>query len=164
MWIFSMLVTGFGFGGMFFLEPGSDILISVLAVICGLGAGSGAVVAPSIQSDVIDYDEYKSGKRKEGTYFATWNFVFKSATGITLMLTGFVLSSSGFVPNQEQTEVTKLALLVLYAIFPLVCYLIGALIFTRFNLNEAEYKKIRDILDRRENFTSSDQTQPGGPS
>jgi Na+/melibiose symporter-like transporter len=68
------------------------------------------------------------------------------------------------VPNQEQTEVTKLALLVLYAIFPLVCYLIGALIFTRFNLNEAEYKKIRDILDRRENFTSSDQTQPGGPS
>jgi Na+/melibiose symporter-like transporter len=113
---------------------------------------------------VIDYDEYKSGKRKEGTYFATWNFVFKSATGITLMLTGFVLSSSGFVPNQEQTEVTKLALLVLYAIFPLVCYLIGALIFTRFNLNEAEYKKIRNILDRRENFTSSDQTQLGEPS
>jgi GPH family glycoside/pentoside/hexuronide:cation symporter len=161
MWIFSMLVTGFGFGGMFFLAEGSDVLISVLAVICGLGAGSGAVVAPSIQSDVIDYDEYKSGKRKEGTYFATWNFVFKSATGITLMLTGFVLSSSGFVPNQEQTEVTKLALLVLYAIFPLVCYLIGALVFTRFNLNEAEYKKIRDTLDSRENFASSDQAQSG---
>ncbi|MBT3623564.1 MAG: MFS transporter, partial [Gammaproteobacteria bacterium] len=164
MWIFSMLVTGFGFGGMFFLEAGSDLLISVLAVICGLGAGSGAVVAPSIQSDVIDYDEYKSGKRKEGTYFATWNFVFKSATGITLMLTGFVLSSSGFVPNQEQTEVTKLALLVLYAIFPLVCYLIGALIFTRFKLNEAEYKKIRDTLDRRDNSPSSDEIQPGDPS
>ena len=159
-----MLFTGFGFGGMFFLEAGSDTLISVLAVICGLGAGSGAVVAPSIQSDVIDYDEYKSGKRKEGTYFATWNFVFKSATGITLMLTGFVLSSSGFVPNQEQAEATKLALLILYAIFPLVCYSIGALIFTRFNLNEVEYKKIRDILDSRKNVSSSDQAQTGGPS
>jgi len=40
--------------GMFFLEKGSDTLISVLAFICGLGAGSGAVVAPSIQADVID--------------------------------------------------------------------------------------------------------------
>ena len=38
MWIFSMLVTGLGFGCMFFLEKGSDTLISVLAVICGLGA------------------------------------------------------------------------------------------------------------------------------
>ncbi len=150
MWLFSMLVTGFGFGGMFFLQEGSDILISVLAIICGLGAGSGAVVAPSIQADIIDYDEYKSGKRKEGAYFATWNFVYKSATGITLMLTGFVLSSAGFMPNVEQTESTKLALLTLYAIFPLVCYVVGALIFTRFSLTEAAHKEIREVLDRGE--------------
>ncbi len=147
MWIFSMIVTGLGFGSMFFLKEGSDTLISVLAVICGLGAGSGAVVAPSIQADVIDYDEYKSGKRKEGAYFATWNFVFKSATGLTLMLTGFVLSATGFVPNVVQTEESKTALLVLYALFPLVCYLFAALIFTRFSLDEVSYQRIRDALD-----------------
>ncbi|MBT4160701.1 MAG: MFS transporter [Gammaproteobacteria bacterium] len=150
MWIFSMLVTGFGFGGMFFLEEGSDTMIMVLAFICGLGAGSGAVVAPSIQADIIDYDEYKTGKRKEGTYFAAWNFVFKSASGITLMLTGFVLSLSGFVPNVEQSETTKLALLTLYAIFPLVCYVLGAAIFSQFRLTETEYQKIREALDSRE--------------
>lgn len=149
MWMFSMLLTGFGFGGMWFLEPGSDTLISVLAVVCGLGAGSGAVVAPSIQSDVIDYDEHKTGKRKEGTYFATWNFVLKSATGITIMLTGFVLSASGFTPNEEQTELTKTALLTLYALFPLVCYIIGASIFSQFKLDEASYQKIRDSLDAK---------------
>jgi GPH family glycoside/pentoside/hexuronide:cation symporter len=154
MWLISMLVTAFGFGGMFFLEEGDDTLISVLAIICGLGAGSGAVAAPSIQADIIDYDEYQTGKRKEGTYFATWNFVFKSATGITLMLTGFVLSMSGFTPNQEQTELTKLSLLTLYAIFPLVCYVLGAIIFTRFTMNEAEYQKIRDALDRGETVNS----------
>ncbi|MBO6704015.1 MAG: MFS transporter [Pseudomonadales bacterium] len=150
MWMFSMLLTGFGFGGMWFLESGSDTLISVLAVICGLGAGSGAVVAPSIQSDVIDYDECRTGKRKEGTYFATWNFVLKSATGITIMLTGFVLSASGFTPNQEQTELTKTALLALYALFPLVCYIIGTAIFSQFKLNEAQYQKIRDSLDSKQ--------------
>ena len=157
MWLFSMLVTAFGFGGMFFLEEGSDLLISVLAIICGLGAGSGAVVGPSIQSDVIDYDEYCSGKRKEGTYFAAWNFVFKSATGVTLMLTGFVLSLSGFVPNEEQSDLAKLSLLTLYAIFPLVCYVVGALIFTRFSMNEVAYQKIRDSLDRGETMDSVDE-------
>lgn len=149
MWMFSMFVTAFGFGGMFFLTEGSVILITVLAVICGLGAGSGAVVAPSIQSDIIDYDEVQSGKRKEGIYFAAWNLVYKSATGFTLMLTGFVLSASGFVPNIEQAEETKTALLALYALFPLVCYTIGAIIFSRFSLNEKEYVKIREELDSR---------------
>ncbi len=148
MWLFSMLVTAFGFGGMYFLEEGSVVLITLLAVICGLGAGSGAVVAPSIQTDVIDYDEYCSGKRKEGVYFATWNFVYKSATGTTLALTGIVLSLSGFVPNQEQTEEVKSALLFLYAIFPLVCYVIGALIFTQFKFDESLYRKIRAALDQ----------------
>ena len=62
-----MWITGLGFGGMFFLYPGADALISILAFVCGLGAASGAAVAPSIQSDVIDYDEYRTGKRKEGT-------------------------------------------------------------------------------------------------
>jgi Na+/melibiose symporter-like transporter len=32
----------------------------------------------------------------------------------------------------------------------LVCYTIGALIFSRFSLNEAEYEKIREELDSRQ--------------
>ena len=159
MWMFSMFVTAFGFGGMFFLTEGAVVHIFVLAFICGLGAGSGAVVAPSIQSDIIDYDEVQTGKRKEGTYFAAWNLVFKSATGFTLMLTGFVLSASGFEPNVAQTETAKTALLTLYAIFPLVCYSIGALIFSRFSLNEAEYEKIREELDSRQTSGSAGANQ-----
>ena len=145
-WLISMVLTGFGFGGMFFLYAGADNLILALAFVCGLGAGSGAAMAPSIQSDVIDYDEYLTGKRKEGTYFASWNLVFKTATGITFMITGFVLGASGFVPNQDQTDSTKLAILVLYALFPFFCYLIGGLILTRFSLNESAHQKIRQAL------------------
>ena len=145
-WLISMVLTGFGFGGMFFLSAGADTLILLLAFVCGVGAGSGAAMAPSIQSDVIDYDEYLTGKRKEGTYFASWNLVFKTATGITFMITGFVLGASGFVPNQDQTDSTKLAILVLYALFPFFCYLIGGLILTRFSLNESAHQKIRQAL------------------
>ena len=145
-WLISMVLTGLGFGGMFFLSAGADTLILLLAFVCGVGAGSGAAMAPSIQSDVIDYDEYLTGKRKEGTYFASWNLVFKTATGITFMITGFVLGASGFVPNHDQTDTTKLAILVLYALFPFFCYLIGGLILTRFSLNESAHQKIREAI------------------
>ena len=109
----------------------------------------GGTVAPSIQSDVIDFDEYRTGERKEGSYFAAWSFVFKGATGVMLGLTGFVLDISGFVPNQEQTMTVKIAMLTLYGIFPLVCYLIGSWLFRRFSLDEAEHGRIRAVLDER---------------
>ncbi len=149
LWMSSMALTGFSFGGMFFLGEGDIYLISGLAISAGIAAGAGGTIAPSIQADVIDYDEYQTGERKEGAYFSAWNFVFKSAYGVTLMLTGYVLQLSGFEPNVEQTEEVKLALRSLYGAFPFVCYLGGALLFSRFTLDEDEHARIRAELHAR---------------
>lgn len=153
LWIFSMLLTGFSFGCMFalpFLDPAAKVwTIFVLAFFAGLAAGCGGTIAPSVQSDVIDYDEYLTGERKEGSYFAAWNFVFKSAAGVMLLLTGFVLQLSGFVPKAEQTMTTQIAIVALYGLFPLVCYLVGAALFSRFRLDEQAHAEIRTELDRR---------------
>ena len=149
LWIFSMLLTAVVFGALFFLERGALTLLYSMAFLAGTAAGCGAMVGPSIEADVIDYDEYRTGERKEGAYFAAWNFVFKSATGVTLMLTGFVLQLSGFVPNAEQNETAKFWMLALYSLFPLICYSVGTLLFTRFSLDEAEHGRIRAVLDAR---------------
>jgi len=154
LWMFSMLLTGVAFGSMFALPFMESIefrlgYIIVAAVFAGLAAGCGGTIAPSIQSDVIDYDEYVTGERKEGSYFAAWSFVFKGATGVMLGLTGFVLDFSGFVPNQPQTMTVQIAMVTLYGLFPLVCYVIGAWLFSRFRLDEAEHARIRAVLDAR---------------
>lgn len=149
LWAFSMLLTGCAFGGMFFLDEGTVFLIYAMATLAGFSASCGAMMGPSIQADVIDYDEYTTGERKEGAYFATWNFVFKTATGVTLMLTGWVLQASGFVPNQEQNETARFAIKALYSIFPLACYAIGTALFLTFKLNDAEHARIRRELDLR---------------
>ncbi len=149
LWLSSMMATGGSFGGMFFLEEGSVALLVVLAVLAGTAASCGSIMSPSIQSDVIDFDEHRTGERKEGAYFAAWNFVFKSATGLTLMLTGAMLQWSGFVPNVAQTEAARAWILGLYSIFPLVCYAIGTVLFTRFSLDETLHRRIqRDLLAR----------------
>ncbi len=151
LWMFSMLLTGLSFGGMFalpFIDP--DIRLGtmfVLAVFAGLAAGCGGTVGPSVQGDVIDYDEHLTGERKEGSYFAAWNFVYKSAIGVMLALTGFVLEWSGFVPNQPQTMSVQVWIAGLYGLFPLICYTIGAILFSRFKLDEAAYREIRAGID-----------------
>jgi GPH family glycoside/pentoside/hexuronide:cation symporter len=149
LWLASMLLTAVSFGGMMFLGEGTVTLLMTLAFAAGTAASCGAMMAPSIQADVIDWDEHATGERKEGSYFAAWNFVLKVATGITQGLTGLVLTFSGYVPNVEQTEGVKFTILALYGLFPLACYVIGSLLFARFRLDAAGYAQIRSELDAR---------------
>lgn len=154
VWMGGMLLTGLSFGGMFILPFIADDglrlgWIIVMAFFAGLANGCGGTIGPSVQGDVIDYDEHVSGERKEGAYFAAWNFVYKGAYGLMLLMTGFALAWSGFVPNVEQTMTVKLTMVTLYGLFPLVCYAIGAYLFSKFQLDEAAYAKIRTELDQR---------------
>jgi GPH family glycoside/pentoside/hexuronide:cation symporter len=149
LWMASMLLTAVSFGAMFLLTEGALVLMTVLAFLAGTAAGCGAMMGPSIQADVIDWDEHATGERKEGAYFAAWNFIFKVATGLTQALTGYVLTFSGYVPNVEQTDAVKLTILALYGLFPMACYLLGSALFARFDLDEAGYSKIRAALDSR---------------
>ena len=150
LWVFSMFLSGLAFGGMFLGGEGDWVLIASLATLGGLAGGCGPVVAPSIQSDVIDYDEYTTGQRKEGAYFAAFSFVYKGSAGLTLMLTGFVLQASGFEPNVEQSERARLAISSLFALFPLVSLWCGALILSRFGLNREEHARLREAIDARQ--------------
>lgn len=149
LWMASMLLTAGSFGSMIFLTENAIALMTILAFLAGTAASCGAMMGPSIQADVIDWDEHATGERKEGSYFAAWNFVFKVATGLTQALTGFVLTFSGYMPNVEQTAGVKFTILALYGLFPMACYLIGSALFARFKLDEAGYKAIRTELDAR---------------
>jgi len=161
LWMFSMMLTGLSFGGMFalpFIDGVADrtLLIFVLAFFAGLSAGCGGTIAPSVQSDIIDFDEYQTGERKEGSYFAAFNFVQKSATGVMILITGWVLELSGFIPNVDQTQTVQIAIVTLYGLSPLICYTIGTILFSRFTLDAAEHDRIRSSIQSR---TSADASE-----
>ena len=155
LWVFSLALTGISFGGIFiipFLDSVTDRLIVMFlgAILGGMASGCGGAIGPSVKGDVIDYDEYLTGERKEGSYFAALNFVYKSATGIMLLVTGFVLQFSGFIPNEPQTMEVKLALISLYGLVPLVFYSLGAyLLYKKFKFGEKEHAAIKQQIQER---------------
>jgi GPH family glycoside/pentoside/hexuronide:cation symporter len=148
LWAFTMWLNAAVFVGFFFALDHQP-LIWFLSFMLGFASGCGAVVAPAIKADVIDYDEYLTGERKEGTYYAVWNLVRKGAASVTALVTGFVLQFTGFEPNVEQSEAVQLAMRSLFALLPATCYIIGAIMFIRFSFNEAEHNEIRQIIANR---------------
>jgi GPH family glycoside/pentoside/hexuronide:cation symporter len=158
LWSFAMWLNAATFFGFFF-ALNNEPLIWILSFTLGFASGCGAVVAPSIQADVIDYDEYLTDQRKEGSYLAVWNLVRKSAGSLTALITGLVLQLSGFVPNMEQSETTQFAMRAIFALLPGGCYLVGALLFVMFKFNEEEHGEVRQILARR-NIARHNSPQP----
>ena len=138
-----------GFFMLFFATHIESLIIWVAPTILGAAGGCAAIVGPSIQADIIDWDEYKTGERKEGAYLAVWNFIRKSASAATALIVGGVLQVTDFAPNTEQTQEVQLAIRALIGLLPAFCYLIGILFFLRFSFNEPEHRAIRAILDQR---------------
>ncbi len=147
--IAGMAMVGVALGGLGFLGAGD---FTPFYLLVGLGGAAGAgldVLLPSIQADVVDWDELRTGERKEGVYFSLWHFAAKVAAGIAGLGVGLVLQASGFVPNQPQGPGAELAMRVLMSGVPFVCYGAGALVFLRFGLTRAAHAELRLALDSR---------------
>lgn len=149
LWLFATATLAVGFSLMYFASPERMWLMYAIVTIVGIGSGCGQVVGPSIQADVIDWDEWHTGERKEGAYFAVWNFMRKMAYGLSAMTVGYVLSAVGFVPNAEQTPATLEGMRVIVGFVPGACYTLGFLLLLRFRLDETEHARIRQALADR---------------
>jgi GPH family glycoside/pentoside/hexuronide:cation symporter len=149
LWLGSMSLAAAAYLGHAFLGEGTLIFWGALSILQGSTAGVGAVIGPSIKGDVIDYDEWRTGERKEGAYLAVWTFVQKSAGGLCAILLGFALQFVGFEPNVEQTQATRWTILGLYGALPALCYAVGTVLLSRFGLNEKEHEAIRAEIAAR---------------
>ncbi len=151
VWFIAMLFSAGAYVGKFFAGPGELVYLLTVTMATGIGTGIGTVVGPSVQADVVDFDEYETGERKEGSYFAIWNFIRKGAAGLVAALTGILLQWAGFEPNVAQSEGTLMTIRVLYTVLPAVMLSLGALVFLfRFDLTEAAHARVRARLDARE--------------
>ena len=149
LWLWSMAVAAAAYLAHSFLWEGTIVFWCILSVIQGSANGVGNVIAPSIKGDVIDWDEVQTGERKEGSYLAVWTFVQKSAAGLCAILLGFALQFVGFEPNADQSQATKILILILYGAFPGLAYAIGCVLLSRFRLNETEHAEVRAELAAR---------------
>lgn len=144
-----MWVIGAAILGLVFVGPGMLPLVLSLTAVAGMAGGCLDVLFPSVQADVIDTDEHRTGERKEGMFFAAWHFSAKTAVGIAGMAVGFLLQSSGFEPNVAQDERALLMIRLLTGALPFACYLAGTLVFRGFALTKDAHDEIRRALDAR---------------
>ncbi len=137
------------FVGVFFLGPGDSIVYGVLVFFSGIGFGATLAIPSAIQADVIDYDELRTGQRREGQYIGLWSISKKLAAAVGIGAGLSVLGMAGYAPNVQQSEEVRLALRTLYALVPSVCNLVGLLIAFAYPITDTVHEQIRRGIENR---------------
>jgi GPH family glycoside/pentoside/hexuronide:cation symporter len=115
------------------------------------GIGSLFTLMGSMISDVCDYDELKSRRRREGVFGAIYWWMVKVGMALAGLLTGYMLTASGFdvALQSDQTGSTLLWLRIFDIGVPLATSALALLIMATYPITEKKAYEIRAELDAR---------------
>lgn len=148
-WIASMGINTGSFVGVFFLGPGDVATYGVLVFLSGIGLGATIALPSAMQADVIDYDEFLTGDRREGQYIGLWSISKKLAAALGVGVSLSILSYAGYTPNVEQRETVRVTLRVLYALVPSAFNLLGLGIALFYPIGIQAHQEILAAIQKR---------------
>ena len=104
---------------------GGGLVIYILCqLINSLGMGIYSTVSWGMMGDAIDYNEWKTGKREEGTVYSLHSFFRKLAQGVGPSLSLFIMAGLGYSEINAGNQLFTVALNMRYLVAAL--YLVSA--------------------------------------
>ena len=106
--------------GLFIIFPENTKLDLLIYIVCqllySLGLGIYSTVSWAMMGDAIDYNEWKTGKREEGTVYSLHSFFRKLAQGIGPSLVLIVMVAFGYVGANEGNQLWEVAVNMRYIV------------------------------------------------
>lgn len=129
--------------------PWLVVLHSGLTGFCATGLW---VILPSMTADSLDYEEQRSGARREGAFSASFFWATKAGMGIASIAAGQALDRlTGFraALGGHQSAETFFMIRALFAGIPIVACLVALGLLTRYSLSAERMRSIRAELEAR---------------
>ncbi len=140
------LITALSIVIFWMLEP--QPLRAGITVLLGCGL-SGAFMLPwAMFADLVDYDEYRCGIRREATIFTTMLVIIKVFAALGTATVGWLLAVIGYHPEVNPGGAMRLVINLLGCALPLVSAVVCIALVQRYKLTHAEHKRILTCLRR----------------
>jgi GPH family glycoside/pentoside/hexuronide:cation symporter len=124
------------------LGEGDLILTAAILVWTGSAFSAGMLLGPSIQADVIDYDELYTGRRREAQYNGLWSVMTKFTVIPSMAVPLAILAAYGYQPNVVQTEQVQDVIRTIFGLAPATTACIALLLATRFPIDQKVHAQI----------------------
>lgn len=145
---------------LLFLVPGDFYGGLLVAIIFGFGLAGLLMLTDLLIADLVDDDEVKTGRRREGMFFGMNGFVIRFAFTLQGILSGLLLEISGYVaPSEgilypEQPATALWAMRLLISVLPAVAALLAFLILGRYTLHGPRLRAVQAQIGPNQPLTS----------
>ena len=144
-WLISFIPGTTGSLMIFFLlGPGDLVLTAAVLVWAGSAFSAGMFLGPSMQADVIDYDELYTGRRREAQYNGLWSVMTKFTVIPSMAIPLAILATYGYEPNVVQTETVQTVIRAIFGLAPATTSVMAFVIAVRFPINQQVHEQIWD--------------------
>jgi Na+/melibiose symporter-like transporter len=104
-------------------------------------------------ADVVDYSEWKTGRRITGVIYATILFGLKFGLSLGGAMAGWLLSGFGYRANAVQTEESLRGIRLTISLFPTILFVIVIICLVCYKIGRKLNIQIQDELaERRKGF------------
>ncbi len=154
VYIFGLILTGIGFITLFVI--GWSLATAIISLILiGIGFSAIIITVQMIFADTIDYDEIRTGKRRETTYSGIEALLTKPAISLGNWLFLVMISYYGFQESAKtQSDTALFGMMFGFTIIPAIFIFISALVMTFYTLDGPEWTeqklKLMQIHEEKE--------------
>lgn len=148
----TLLISSFIFFALYFLHITNSWVYLVLMFLGTISYSFFNLMVWALISDVIDYHQYVSGYREDGTIYALNSFARKVGQAIAGGLTGFLLQLIGYQTSTTggvaQTAAVNERIYAISNLMPAILLLIGGLILIFiYNLDKKRLQEVEQVLN-----------------
>lgn len=155
-WRVAMLMGAAGLALTPFLGAGDTLWFVAVCIWTGLAGGADLTLPSALLGDQVEADEYRSGARRAGIFYAWWGTATKLSFAVAAGICFPALDLVGFDAGGENSEQSLMLLGLLYGAFPVLLKLIAVAVLSNYPLTYEAYERMRKALhDRRKSGDSS---------
>lgn len=142
-----MCISGITMIAAKFIGISSLTMAIVYMIIVSIGSAAYWMFIFNFLYDVADYDEVKSGKRKDGIIMSFYSFLLKLGGAVASLVMGLAMEAGGFVSDAAEQSASALSTIEsMFTLFPGIFVLISGLIVVLTPLTRKKMGKIQEQL------------------
>jgi glycoside/pentoside/hexuronide:cation symporter, GPH family len=130
------------------VSPTGIVYLLILQVIVGIAAGLPIPLMLSMFGDIVDYSEWKNGRRATGLIFSSISMSQKLGSTFGIALTGYILAGFGYTANQVSSG-TQTGIKLMMSVIPAAAAGLSILFLFFYKLNDNYMKGIEEELDKK---------------
>ncbi len=131
---------------------GNLTIVYLIAALIGIGSSATQVLPWSMLPDVVEFDEYQNGVRREGFFMGATQLLYKVNSAVFVFLATSALGVFGYIQNNPggaQPAPALIAIRVILGAGTALFYLVAAFFAWKLPLTRQRFEEVKRLIGER---------------